>query len=466
MTKGLETAMSSIDICSARQATIKDKMEMVLDIGQLLMESGGDSKSIVRDMLRAAAYLGLHWKHLNFHMTYTTIMANYDSEKKSYTVFRKCRIHGINMTTIADVSQLSWRALEQKYETGTFKADLEAMKEKSTRRHYPQWATSLAAGIACGGFCKLFGCDWVAFVYTALAACIGFWVRHGCNRFGVNPYISIAASACIATAAAYWTQVLPGSATPWFPMIACMLFLVPGVPLINSFDDLMNNYIVSGMTRAMNTMLVVLAMTFGIVGAISLCQIPAYSTYDIVPDSIYGSQAIAAALAAMGFSVIFNIPPRLLPVAGIGAVMAVGTRNILAIGFDVPMAWASFWGAAIISIVGFKLAGRLRTPRSVVTVPAVIPMIPGVFMYRLLIGIFYIPSLDPQGLLTAIQSGVQAFMIILAIALGATIPDMIAHQFIERSKHQRLCHLLAVARSGEDSAFEIETDIDQASNLK
>ena len=340
------------------------------------------------------------------------------------------------------------------------------MKEKSMCRHYPQWATSLAAGIACGGFCKLFGCDWVAFVYTALAACIGFWVRHGCNRFGVNPYISIAASACIATAAAYWTQVLPGSATPWFPMIACMLFLVPGVPLINSFDDLMNNYIVSGMTRAMNTMLVVLAMTFGIVGAISLCQIPAYSTYDIVPDSIYGSQAIAAALAAMGFSVIFNIPPRLLPVAGIGAVMAVGTRNILAIGFDVPMAWASFWGAALVSVVGFKLAGRLRAPRSVVTVPAVIPMIPGVLMYRLLIGIFYIPSLDPQGLLTAIQSGVQAFMIILAIALGATIPDMIAHQFIERSKHQRLCHLLAVARSGEDSAFEIETDIDQASNLK
>ena len=103
-------------------------------------------------------------------MTYTTIMANYDSEKKSYTVFRKCRIHGINMTTIADVSQLSWRALEQKYETGTFKADLEAMKEKSMQRHYPQWATSLAAGIACGGFCKLFGCDWIAFAYTALAA--------------------------------------------------------------------------------------------------------------------------------------------------------------------------------------------------------------------------------------------------------------------------------------------------------
>ena len=59
MTKGLETAMSSIDICSARQATIKDKMEMVLDIGQLLMESGGDkptAQAIVRRVFGGGEY--------------------------------------------------------------------------------------------------------------------------------------------------------------------------------------------------------------------------------------------------------------------------------------------------------------------------------------------------------------------------------------------------------------------------
>ncbi len=102
----------------------------------------------------------------------------------------------------------------------------------------------------------------------------------------------------------------------------------------------------------------------------------------------------------------------------------------------------------------------------VVTIPAVIPMVPGVLMYRLLMGIFYSPSLDMAGMLAAFQNGVQASMIIFSIAVGATIPDMLAHQFIERAKHRRLCHLLALARSGEDSAFEAETDIDQASNLK
>lgn len=55
---GTITARDTAAISSARQTTIKEKMEMILDVGQLLMESGDDSKSIVRDMLRAAAYLG------------------------------------------------------------------------------------------------------------------------------------------------------------------------------------------------------------------------------------------------------------------------------------------------------------------------------------------------------------------------------------------------------------------------
>lgn len=150
------------------------------------------------------------------------------------------------MKTIIDVSQLSWRALAEKYVVPAFKADLDGMKLESSRRYYSPLVISIAAGIACGGFCKLFGCDWVAFIYTALAACLGFWARRWCNGLEINPYISTAIASCAATVVAYGTSFLPGSETPWFPMIACMLFLMPGIPLINSFDDLMNNYIVSG----------------------------------------------------------------------------------------------------------------------------------------------------------------------------------------------------------------------------
>ena len=40
---GTITACDTAAISSARQTTIKEKMEMILDVGQLLMESGDDS---------------------------------------------------------------------------------------------------------------------------------------------------------------------------------------------------------------------------------------------------------------------------------------------------------------------------------------------------------------------------------------------------------------------------------------
>ena len=55
---------------------------------------------------------------------------------------------------------------------------------------------------------------------------------------------------------------------------------------------------------------------------------------------------------------------------------------------------------------------------------------------------------------------------LLAIAVGATLPDMIAHHFLEKGKHKRLQCLLAAASAEDEEELAVETDIDQASNIK
>ena len=54
--------------------SIRSKMTLILDTGQLMMESGAGSKRIVRDMLRTAACLGIYWEDVQIHITYSTIM--------------------------------------------------------------------------------------------------------------------------------------------------------------------------------------------------------------------------------------------------------------------------------------------------------------------------------------------------------------------------------------------------------
>ena len=112
----------------------REKIKLILDIGQLMMENGADSKQIVRDMLRCAAYLGIYWEQIQIHITYFTIMISVDEEEKTITMFRKCYRHGVNMNTILQVSRLSWRALQNNEPYGVLRAHLQEIRQNAEKR--------------------------------------------------------------------------------------------------------------------------------------------------------------------------------------------------------------------------------------------------------------------------------------------------------------------------------------------
>jgi uncharacterized membrane protein YjjP (DUF1212 family) len=165
-------------------AEIGPKMHLLLHTGQLLMENGADSDRTVRDMMRAAAFMGISKDRIHQHVMYTTLMLNVNDTRHSYTEFRKCTKHGVNMTTLSAVSKLTWRALAKGYSLEDFSRQLDHIR--SMPRNYPVWLTALGAGAACGGFCKLFGGSWQDFFLTALCAALGFFIRRLVHQLWVQ----------------------------------------------------------------------------------------------------------------------------------------------------------------------------------------------------------------------------------------------------------------------------------------
>ena len=109
-------------------------------------------------------------------------MVNVSDEAHSFSKFQKCEKHGINMTAISAISKLSWRAIEQDYSLDEYEKELERISH--TPRNYVPYLVAVGAGFACGGFCKLFGCDWMAFLLASISAFVGFRVsvRNVTNR--------------------------------------------------------------------------------------------------------------------------------------------------------------------------------------------------------------------------------------------------------------------------------------------
>ncbi len=420
---------------------IRRKLDLLLRTGQLLVESAADTNRIVRNMNRVAAYLGLPEEKLHIDVSYTMLVANLSDGSHSYSKFQKCEKHGINMTAISEISKLSWKAIEQDYSLDRYEEELEKIKSK--KRNYLPYLVAVGAGFACGGFCKLFGCDWIAFLFASICAFMGFRVRARCIEFGINHYMSITIAAFVATCLAYATSFSGLSTTPYHPLLACALFIVPGVPLINFVDDMIDNYIQVGIIRAVNTVLMLCAMAFGIVIAMRLLVMEdvvidkKFSELSMVPHDSYYVYAISAAIAAMGFSMIFNIQRRLLWVVAIGGIVAVCTRNFVNFELGYGPVVGSFMGSLVVSLIAVKAVHWFHVPNHVLTIPSVIPMIPGVLMYRALFALINMNGVVGE-VTTVVSNGINASLIILSIAFGVAVPNIFARRYIAKDRQRFL----------------------------
>ena len=177
------------------------KLNILVKVGMLLMESAGDSNRIVRNMRRVAAFLGLDNDNLHIDILYGTIKVSYSDESHSFSRFAHSDKNTINMKGLANVSQLSWKAIREDESIKSFERKLD--DPALAKADYPAWMVILGAAMGSGGFSVLFGGDWPSFIPAAISGFVGFSVRYFMlsNRF--NFYMVTALTAFLATLKAW-----------------------------------------------------------------------------------------------------------------------------------------------------------------------------------------------------------------------------------------------------------------------
>mgnify|MGYP005852795327 CR=1 FL=1 len=136
-----------------------------------------------------------------------------------------------------------------------------------------------------------------------------------------------------------------------------------------------------------------------------------------------------AAVPAVGFALVFNVPTRMLGYCAMGGAVGHGLRFLLHRG-GVPIEWASLVAAAVVSLIGVQLARRLRAHPKVFTVAAMIPMVPGVPFFTALLALVEInrTGVTEALLQTAISQSLRALFIIGALAVGLAMPGLLFYR--------------------------------------
>jgi uncharacterized membrane protein YjjB (DUF3815 family) len=151
-------------------------------------------------------------------------------------------------------------------------------------------------------------------------------------------------------------------------------------------------------------------------------------------------KGIWAGLAALGFAILFNVPPRtLFAIWYLGALG--GIAKFLMLDLNLNIILSSLIGASLVGILSIPLAHKIHSPPLIFSIPAVIPMIPGVLAYRMMLGLMKISvhsnELNMDGvLIDTIQNGMKTIFILLSLAVGVAVPMLITRK--ESAKRIRI----------------------------
>lgn len=142
--------------------------------------------------------------------------------------------------------------------------------------------------------------------------------------------------------------------------------------------------------------------------------------------------ALFSAIAAMGFAVISNPPRRAVAASAILSAVGHSFRYYLLHVCDLDIATATFLASLLIGVMSFAFAKLMRCPNEIFTFPSLLPMIPGMYAYRMFLSLAsFIRSEDTANNLQLINdifyNGTTAIFVLIALVVGVSIPVMLFH---------------------------------------
>lgn len=138
---------------------------------------------------------------------------------------------------------------------------------------------------------------------------------------------------------------------------------------------------------------------------------------------------VFAMVPAVGFAMVFNVPPKYLPYCALGGAIGHSLRMLL-MKQGIHIEWATFAASTSVGLISVYYSKKLHVPPSIFTVAAMIPMVPGVFVYKAMIAIVEINSRGFSVELWEIfaENFIKGISIIAALAIGLATPLLLFYR--------------------------------------
>ncbi|MDP3891015.1 threonine/serine exporter family protein, partial [Nocardioides sp.] len=289
----------------------------------------------------------------------------------------------------------------------------------------PRWAISLAWGSMCSGVAVMLGGDvLVVAIAFAAAVCIDRLQLFLARRRLPSFYQQVAGGA-VATLFAVAAAASGLDLDQSLVVTANIIMLLAGIGFMGALQDALTGFYVTSGARMIEALLATAGIIGGVSGGIAIGSLVGVGLGNIEPGGgglgPAGMMALGAAICAASFAFASYAPLRSIIPVGLIAAVAISIFNVVdQTGLGRP--WGAAAAAFVVGLVSYAASGRVRVPPLVVVVSAVVPMLPGLSIYRGLSLLAEGGGSTSPGLL----SMVTAASVAIALASGVILGEYVA----------------------------------------
>lgn len=415
--------------------TLHRTVDLCLRVGEMLLSSGAGAADVTATMRAVSRALGVAHAQIDVTFTSLTMSVQLGPDEVPVMQIRQVTLREIDYEDLTRTDHLVRDIVSGRIELTEARTELARIVSSGHAR--PRWAATLGWGAMAAGVAVQMGAGLVVVLVALLAALCIDRAQLSMTRRRLPFFYQQIAGGMIATVlAAASTRLVE----PWLHLNASLVvaanivLLLAGIGFMGALQDALSGFYITGSARILEVMLATAGVIAGVSGGLAVAaniglDIPHLNLPNFGLTSVVAAAA-GGAVAAAAFAFASYAPLRaLLPVALLAGAAVVATVSVEEAGFG--RTWAVGVAAFGIGLFGYTVGRRFRVPPLVVVVSAVVPLLPGLSIYR---SLFLLGEQGGQRVAEGLLSMATAGSVAIALAAGVILGEYVAQPVMREAR--------------------------------
>ncbi|MBP3645748.1 MAG: threonine/serine exporter family protein [Clostridia bacterium] len=389
--------------------------------GRIILENGGETYRAEDTVLHMAQ--ALHLSEADVFAVPSGLFISFtDDSGERKTSVSRVFLKGTHLSRVDRVNQIS-RLLS----SGELSPD-ELIDELKKAEHIGAdmawWYAPLTAFLSAAGFAVMFGGGPVDMLVGGFCAALTQLVPYLFRGRDAAGMVGTLAGGILCALIPLWLHAATGLGSPESMIAAAIMPLVPGLSMTNAVQDIIRGDMVSGVAHCARAIMIAVMVAGGALMGTHLygmLQLTAPEVQALSESSFFWQLMVmflSSTLAGAGFGALLYAPRKAILWGGLlGGVGFAAYWLVMRAGAGETT--AMFVGALIASIGAQASARRLKMIATVFVTIAILPLVPGLGLYRAMSA--FAQGQTALGASTLAHAMALVVMIALGIGFGAAL---------------------------------------------